>query len=399
MASFVLLNAETNASEYRFRLEATITFDGQNYKAVGFQSCTYERTFPLGMSDPHRLGGPILDGYRVITARDSPSVILADGRGAIVFERVGGCPSLRILRDTYVANPASAHKGLDRAYYFPDREQPRVVWVLQDQRPEAKDAGRFISHDYLALPDAGASITPLVQNVPIAWRWYEEFSARYRDAMKGVINHLPTQPSEAAWRGIFGCVMYEDEWRTRPEFVQAAQGPTTTSVVTLNQPGRNWARNCLGMRTRHISLVPSEDYSKATLDLDRADLRWATITTPYVAALRDDSGRWTPEICIAGEGCTGFRKKDAVWLYVPSRRAFAPQVRLPSCPHEQSCRLRPPSKCSSIPKTRRFRHNVPWSSLVDAWSGPRVRLRYTIRLRDDHPADKQAASERATTAL
>src|SRR6187200_2057453 len=76
-----------SGTEYHFRLEGTITFDGQDYKAIGFQSCTYQPAFPFflfGGSDRHRLGGPILNGYRVTTARDSPSVILTDGRGAIV---------------------------------------------------------------------------------------------------------------------------------------------------------------------------------------------------------------------------------------------------------------------------------------------------------------------------
>jgi hypothetical protein len=323
IASFVLLHAQPSALavEYRFRLEGTITFDGQNYKAIGFQSCTYERNFLFGGSDPHRLDGPILEGYRVITSRDNPSVILADGRGAIVFEHRGSCPSLRKLRDTFVANPASPHIGLARAYYFPDRAQPSVVWVLQAQRSD-KQAGRFISQDYSALTDNGAAITPLAQNVPIAWRWYEEFSDRYRVAMKGAVNPLPTQPPEATWRGIFGCVVYEDEWRTRPEFVSAASGVTRTSAVTLNEPGQSWARNCVGMRTRHISLVPSEDYSKATLYLDRADLRWSTINTPYIAGLRNETGRWTPEICIADDECTGFRKNRPVWFYLPTRRVF-----------------------------------------------------------------------------
>jgi hypothetical protein len=140
--------------------------------------------------------------------------------------------------------------------------------------------------------------------------------------MNRVGKHLPQQPPEAAWWGIFGCVVYEDEWRNRPECVRAAAGLTATSVVRLNHPGENWPLGCVGVRGRHISLMPSEDYSKATLDIDRTDLRWSTITTPYVTAYRDGMDRWTPEICIAGEGCTGFRKKGAVWFYLPHRRVF-----------------------------------------------------------------------------
>src|SRR5712671_3865653 len=41
--------------------------------------------------------------------------------------------------------------------------------------------------------------------------------------------------------------------------------------------------------------------------------------------------------------------------------------------------------------TRRFLHNTPWSSLLDAWSEVHPRLRYTIHVRDDRPPFKQAA--------
>src|SRR6266700_3300307 len=41
--------------------------------------------------------------------------------------------------------------------------------------------------------------------------------------------------------------------------------------------------------------------------------------------------------------------------------------------------------------TRRFLHNIPWSSLLDAWSEVHPRLRYTIHVRDDRPLSKQAA--------
>src|SRR6266568_3502843 len=41
--------------------------------------------------------------------------------------------------------------------------------------------------------------------------------------------------------------------------------------------------------------------------------------------------------------------------------------------------------------TRRFLHNTPWSSLLDAWSEVHPRLRYTFHVRDDRPPSKQAA--------
>src|SRR5579862_3895075 len=47
----------------------------------------------------------------------------------------------------------------------------------------------------------------------------------------------------------------------------------------------------------------------------------------------------------------------------------APPARSPPCPPERSSRSRPKRRCWSIPMTRRFLHNGPWSSLDDAWSG------------------------------
>src|SRR5258708_2043296 len=41
--------------------------------------------------------------------------------------------------------------------------------------------------------------------------------------------------------------------------------------------------------------------------------------------------------------------------------------------------------------TRRFLHNGPWSSLLDAWSEAYPRLRHTVSVRDDRLPSKQAA--------
>ena len=59
--------------------------------------------------------------------------------------------------------------------------------------------------------------------------------------------------------------------------------------------------------------------------------------------------------------------------------------------------LRHPQRTrSSIPKTRRFRHNSSWSSLDDAWSGLALSSLFdTINLRDDRLPAKQAARMRA----
>src|ERR1700737_4094951 len=48
--------------------------------------------------------------------------------------------------------------------------------------------------------------------------------------------------------------------------------------------------------------------------------------------------------------------------------------------------------------TRRFLHNDPWSSLLDAWSEAYPRLRHTISVRDDRLPSKQARATRATNS-
>lgn len=162
----------------------------------------------------------------------------------------------------------------------------------------------------------------LAKNVPAAWKWYEEYSAKYRKAMSG--GGGSHQSRDAIWRGLYGCVVYEDEWRKYPGFAEAAADATSTTVVTIKEPGRDTVRDCpYKTRTPHISLVPSEDQSKAMLELDRRDLHWATMTVPYVPEYHDKTtGQWLPEICIADEGCSGIRKMTPYWLYLPRHRAL-----------------------------------------------------------------------------
>ena len=57
----------------------------------------------------------------------------------------------------------------------------------------------------------------------------------------------------------------------------------------------------------------------------------------------------------------------------------------------RSCRSRRPRTHSSIPMTRQFLHNGPWSSLHDAWSEAFPDSVDTINVRDDRPPSKQAA--------
>jgi hypothetical protein len=305
---------------YRFKLQASFMFDGQPYIAFGYIECNYQRAWWTSGPHPYQLGDPIYQGYYTRTFRDSPSLVLPDSKGAIVFRDGRGCPPLPIVRTSYNVNPVVATGATWPAYFFPDRDKPKVVWILSDRRADPQ-LGRFGLTDYLYVPVQEPVPSTLAQNVPAAWRWYEEYSEKYRRAMSGGSGF--TQSRELNWNGLFGCVLHDDEWKSRPDFVQAAAGLTTTAVVTIVQPGLDFARNCPSSRTPHISLIPSDDYGRTTLDLDRDDLRWATITTPYISEYRDRStGQWTPEICVEREGCTGIRMNRAFWIYVPSHRAF-----------------------------------------------------------------------------
>jgi hypothetical protein len=303
-------------SVYNFRLEAEFVFDGQPYTAVGSMQCRYRRAwFTLG-SSPHRIGGPIYQGYYTSTMRDSPSVLLGNGKGAIVFQHGGSCPPLPVLQETYAVEP-TVTKGSWPAFYLPDRNNPKVVWVMRDARPPHDDTGRFLLLRYAVVPTTQAQPTPLAQNVPAVWRWYEQMSAQHRTGQFD-------QRTEDAWFGLVACVLPEEEWRKSSDYVRAAEGLSEVTVMTLSEPGRNWARNCPLQHLSQISLIPSEDYSKATLDLDRLDLRWTAITTPYAPEHRDPNiKRWAPELCVTGDGCTGIRPRPAYWVYVPSRRVFA----------------------------------------------------------------------------
>lgn len=302
------------ASVYNFRLEAEFVFDGQPYTAVGSMQCRYRRAWFTWGSSPHRIGGPIYQGYHTSTMRDSPSVLLANGKGAIVFQHGGSCPPLPVLQKTYGAGP-TVTKGWGPVFYLPDPNDPRVVWVMRDARPPQDDTGRFLLMHYAIIPANEAQPTPLAQTVPAVWRWYEQMSAQYRTGQF-------KQRMEDAWFGLVACVLPEEEWRKNSDYVRAAEGLSEVTVMTLSEPGRNWARNCPLQHLSQISLVPSDDYSTATLDLDRLDLRWAAITTPYVAEHRDPTKRWAPELCVAGAGCTGNKPSPAYWVYVPSRRVF-----------------------------------------------------------------------------
>jgi hypothetical protein len=92
--------------------------------------------------------------------------------------------------------------------------------------------------------------------------------------------------------------------------------------VTITEPGHKEQRSCLNPGRSQIALIPSDDYSKATLNLDRPDLKWVSILTPYVAEYRNSNGQWTPKLCIADQGCMDGRMKLPFWLYVPSRKLF-----------------------------------------------------------------------------
>jgi len=302
-------------TDYDFRLEATFTFDGQPYTAVGSMHCRYRRAWFTSGSSPHRLGEPIYQGYFTSTRRDAPSVVLPDGKGAILFRHGGSCPPLPILRETLAVNPAAATGATWPAYYFPDRENPKVIWLLHDRRPANLDPGRFVLEHYRFISVGEQAPELLAQNIPVAWRWYQQWSAAHR---VGFISRM-----EDVWFGQIACLVEESEWRSRPEFVRAASGLATIAVTTLHEPGTNHSLTCPG-QNMHISLAPSEDYGKATLDLDRPDLRWATILTPFVAEFRDrNTNQWVPELCVTGEGCSGIRMRAPFWIFLPTRRVFA----------------------------------------------------------------------------
>lgn len=283
----------------------------------------YDRVEASSVSDRYRMGGPIYEGYRVSTWRDSPSVVFPDGRAAVVIRHPDRCPRLSILRDKILKKADNELDGNWPAYYFPERTDPKVVWILADEdRYAAPDSKRYFFKHYRFIIDDEEPKVSLAQNVPAAWEWYERAAGKYRRVMKGISNEH-AQSDEEVWSGIFGCVLYEDEWRNQPEFVKLAAAVKAAGPVKLNQPGADWARNCNTRRTPHISLLPSENYSRATIDLDRNDLRSTTITTPYLLKYRDrNTTWWVPEICVSGEGCTGFHPHVATWLYLPVRRAF-----------------------------------------------------------------------------
>jgi hypothetical protein len=320
IAAFVYLSLPT---VYQFRLEAAFMLDGEPHTAVGFMQCTYRRAWFTWGTDAYRLGEPIFRGYYTATSFDSPSVVLPDGKAAIMIPHRGKCPPLPIVQQQLSVNPREmTDSGVRPAYYFPDRNDPKVVWILNNPLPHNPNAarGRFLakSYRYLVVSDGEPVPEPLEHNIPIAWRWYRQISDAYRTG-EGVTHH-----SGDDWFGLFACVEDESEWRSRAEFAQVAVGLTKVTATVLREPGHGGAANCHGGRMPHVSLVPSEDYSKAMLDLDRAELQWATITTPYIAEHRDrELGRWIPEICVVGEGCTGIRMKAGFWIYLPVQRVFA----------------------------------------------------------------------------
>jgi hypothetical protein len=278
--------------------------------------CSYRRAQGGPQANPGRRL-QISEGFLTETHRDAASIVLPDGRGAILFRHPGSCPSLPLVQEKFALNPAYASGASWPAYFFPDRYDPKAVWILRDRRP-GQDAvsGRLLLKQYLFVTVKEPETVSIAQNVPIAWQWYQRMSAQYRGGRM-------SQRKEDRWSAIIACVLYEDEWRERPEFVRAARGQTTASTVNITQPERSRTVGCPGRRTPKISLVPSDDYSKAILDLDRNDLRWAAITTPYVQEYRDGStGAWTPELCIARESCTGIHIRTPDWLYLPSSRVF-----------------------------------------------------------------------------
>ncbi len=304
---------------YRFGLTASVVFDGAAYELKGFEECHYQRVALYGR-DHSRIGGPIIDGYRVTTSKDAPSVTLANGQGALVLLWPGTCNSLSNLGEGYLANPSFPFKSPLRAIYLPDRINPQRIWLFSDYRGRiSNEPGRLRFRDVTAKLDEAVGAASLQDNAPILWTWHQEQSEARRRAIKQHIGYGGTP--QQTWLGLFGCVVAEDEWKNRPEFsAQALSGPSPSRVI-IKSGGHD--APCPETRLRHIGLLPSDDLRTATLDLERTDLRWTTIMTPYASEVRDPSeGWWMPEICVNGDGCMGFRMTRPVWIYVPSRKAF-----------------------------------------------------------------------------
>jgi hypothetical protein len=139
---------QTSPIVYRFRLEAAFTFDGKPYTALGSMECEYRRGSAVNRSERHRLGPPLLEGYYTSRQGDSPSVVLAGGDDTILFMTGGSCPSLSNLRKTILADPSALNSTPQLAYYFPNRSNPPVIWVLRDRRATHKDSGRFVFDQY-----------------------------------------------------------------------------------------------------------------------------------------------------------------------------------------------------------------------------------------------------------
>ncbi len=306
---------------YSFRLEASFTFDGKPYTAIGYMRCRFQRAWLQPFSDPYRLGQPIYEGYYTTTWRDAPSVVLPDGKGAIIIPRSGSCPPLPVLRREFLGKQAADLGGSWPAYYFPDRGNPKLIWIFADRaRTATSDGRRYFLKNYLFVQTDGEPVASLQKNVPAAWRWYEQFSEQYRKGMRSVEGFK--QKLEDVWFGLNACLMYEDEWSNKPEFVRAARGRTTLTIVATSELANYSAWPCPGQRTRNIALIPSADYSEATLDPGRRDLHWTTITTPPQDHDKQHN-RWLPTICLAGDGCVTSRNPGDYWLYSPKERLFA----------------------------------------------------------------------------
>ena len=225
---------------YRFKLEAPFTFDQRPFTAIGYMECTYRRALVPNNRFPVK-GPPVYAGYYTDTFREAASVVLPDGKGAILFRHGGSCPPLPEVQNRFAKGPESASAGTWLAYYFPDRNDPKTVWILRDRRPPHREPGRLVLNKYLWVSVNEPVSVSLAQNVPIAWKWYEEYSAKYRKAMSG--GGGSTESQDAIWRGIFACVMREDEWRNQREFAEAVAGIISPSVVSLNRAGSNVPRD------------------------------------------------------------------------------------------------------------------------------------------------------------